>query len=69
MNEKKFPHGEAPRQKDAALEDDTVEAVTGGKKASKELAEKAWDWVKQPWRTTPLRPSPAGRKQRHRKTG
>ena len=46
MNEKKFPHGEAPRQEDA-LEDDTVEAVTGGKKASKELAEKAWDWVKQ----------------------
>ncbi len=49
MNEKKFPHGEAPRQKDAALEDDTVEAITGGTKAktSKDWIDDARDWVKQ----------------------
>ncbi len=49
MNEKKFPHGAAPMQKDAALEDDTVEAVTGGegKGSSKDMAQNAWDWVKK----------------------
>lgn len=49
MKEKKFPHGPAPRQKDAALEDDTVEAVTGGtkSKASKDMADDVWDLVKQ----------------------
>ncbi len=49
MNEKKFPRGPAPRQKDAALEDDTVEAVTGGTKAkaSKEWQNDAWDWLNQ----------------------
>lgn len=49
MNEdKKLRHGASSKPQDAALDDNAVEAVTGGlKRSSKELAQKAWDFVKQ----------------------
>ena len=49
MNEdKKLRHGVFTKPQDAALDDEAVEAVTGGlKRSSKDLAKKAWDFVEQ----------------------
>ncbi len=49
MNEdKKLRHGASPKPQDAALDDNAVEAVTGGvKMTSKARAEKALDKIEQ----------------------
>ncbi len=45
MNEdKKLRHGASPKPQDAALDDASVEAVTGGtRRSSNDLAQDAWD--------------------------